>query len=476
MSKLGDQIIRNEKASEILISERLYVKQMKNTVQLFIEPLKKAAGQTTQITKKFADSSREEIAIPRVSINYISAIFGNFESILEVHQELLKQLEARLGIWFMNSCLGDIIVQLTPFMKTYIIYVSNFDAALTALDEVAKKTPSFGEFLEKTNRESDENLESFLSLPVKRISQYGKWLEEMVALTPTGHEDLPNLQKAFEETKKISYLVQTSYDLIKNRETIMKIQQKFNGKLETILVPHRTYIRDGQLIKICRKTPKPRQFFLFNDVLVYAQLCPNKKYILSRMLKLVDIRIRDIPDSTTYSNAFEITSPEKSFIVYVANPQEKIDWVSEINEAILKEISRRETLRRESGINMQFAGRGDSGSSSATAEDISGGMITGAITGEAPIWIPDNDAESCMICKAHFNLLKRRHHCRNCGRVVCNPCSNNKIILHNINPDKAVRACDKCYNAIVPEDSEKKPKLRKSPSAKNYNSIKQEDD
>jgi len=167
MSKLGDQIIRNEKASEILISERLYVKQMKNTVQLFIEPLKKAAGQTTQITKKFADSSREEIAIPRVSINYISAIFGNFESILEVHQELLKQLEARLGIWFMNSCLGDIVVQLTPFMKTYIIYVSNFDTALTALDEAVKKTPSFGEFLEKARQECDENLESFFKFTCK---------------------------------------------------------------------------------------------------------------------------------------------------------------------------------------------------------------------------------------------------------------------------------------------------------------------
>jgi len=296
----------------------------------------------------------------------------------------------------------------------------------------------------------------------------------MVALTPTGHEDLPNLQKAFEETKKISNLVQTSYELIKNREAIMKIQQKFNGKLETILAPHRTYIKEGQLIKICRKTPKPRQFFLFSDVLVYAQTNPNKKFTLSRMLKLADLRIRDLPDSTTYSNAFEITSPEKSFVVYTANPQEKTDWVSEINEAILKELSRRETLRRETGINAQFTTRGDSGSSSATAEDIYGGMVTGAITGEAPIWIPDGDAESCMLCKTHFNIVKRRHHCRNCGRVVCHACSNNKIILHNINPDKTVRVCDKCYNSIVPDDE--KPKLKRNTSVKNYNSNKQDDD
>ena len=31
------------------------------------------------------------------------------------------------------------------------------------------------------------------------------------------------------------------------------------------------------LTKACRKKPKPRQFFLFNDILVYGNIIINKK-------------------------------------------------------------------------------------------------------------------------------------------------------------------------------------------------------
>lgn len=40
-----------------------------------------------------------------------------------------------------------------------------------------------------------------------------------------------------------------------------------------------------------------------------------------------------------------------------------------------------------------------------------------------PPWVPDARAESCMRCGRLFGLLRRRHHCRLCGRVVCADCS-----------------------------------------------------
>lgn len=35
-----------------------------------------------------------------------------------------------------------------------------------------------------------------------------------------------------------------------------------------------------------------------------------------------------------------------------------------------------------------------------------------------PTWIPDNEAPVCMSCKAMFTVVRRRHHCRNCGKVL----------------------------------------------------------
>ena len=41
-----------------------------------------------------------------------------------------------------------------------------------------------------------------------------------------------------------------------------------------------------------------------------------------------------------------------------------------------------------------------------------------------PMWVPDKDAAACNVCCARFSLLRRRHHCRMCGQVVCASCSS----------------------------------------------------
>lgn len=40
-----------------------------------------------------------------------------------------------------------------------------------------------------------------------------------------------------------------------------------------------------------------------------------------------------------------------------------------------------------------------------------------------------------------------QHHCRQCGAVVCGPCSNKKLLLPGQGNGKAVRVCLQCYDA-----------------------------
>ena len=46
-----------------------------------------------------------------------------------------------------------------------------------------------------------------------------------------------------------------------------------------------------------------------------------------------------------------------------------------------------------------------------------------------PRWQPDADVNECPICQRAFTWLFRRHHCRKCGRVVCNDCSPHRITI-----------------------------------------------
>ncbi|PUU75021.1 FYVE zinc finger-domain-containing protein [Tuber borchii] len=46
-----------------------------------------------------------------------------------------------------------------------------------------------------------------------------------------------------------------------------------------------------------------------------------------------------------------------------------------------------------------------------------------------PEWQPDESVNRCPICHNGFTFFNRRHHCRKCGRVVCNPCSPHRITI-----------------------------------------------
>ncbi|CAH2097027.1 unnamed protein product [Euphydryas editha] len=67
----------------------------------------------------------------------------------------------------------------------------------------------------------------------------------------------------------------------------------------------------------------------------------------------------------------------------------------------------------------------------------------------APEWVPDIAAPACMRCDAHFTAFRRRHHCRNCGKVFCASCSSNSIPLPRYGQLKPVRVCDECFQTTA---------------------------
>ncbi|KAJ7381120.1 RUN and FYVE domain-containing protein 1 [Desmophyllum pertusum] len=62
-------------------------------------------------------------------------------------------------------------------------------------------------------------------------------------------------------------------------------------------------------------------------------------------------------------------------------------------------------------------------------------------------WAEDKDAAQCQQCDQLFNLARRKHHCRNCGGIFCNSCSDYTMPLPS--SAKPVRVCDACYTTLL---------------------------
>lgn len=60
-----------------------------------------------------------------------------------------------------------------------------------------------------------------------------------------------------------------------------------------------------------------------------------------------------------------------------------------------------------------------------------------------PYWIPDNMTMFCMQCNQKFSFIKRRHHCRACGQVLCSTCCSLKAKLEYMG-DVEARICVQC--------------------------------
>ncbi|XP_031548653.1 RUN and FYVE domain-containing protein 2-like [Actinia tenebrosa] len=62
-------------------------------------------------------------------------------------------------------------------------------------------------------------------------------------------------------------------------------------------------------------------------------------------------------------------------------------------------------------------------------------------------WTDDKEALICQLCEQPFSLSRRKHHCRNCGGIYCNTCSNNTMPLPS--SAKPVRVCDTCHDTLL---------------------------
>ncbi|OQS02362.1 hypothetical protein THRCLA_05255 [Thraustotheca clavata] len=59
-------------------------------------------------------------------------------------------------------------------------------------------------------------------------------------------------------------------------------------------------------------------------------------------------------------------------------------------------------------------------------------------------WVKDNERAACILCMRNFHTLRRKHHCRLCGEVICYDCSVIKSVDLPVLGANKIRLCKVC--------------------------------
>ncbi|XP_053518254.1 FYVE, RhoGEF and PH domain-containing protein 6 isoform X1 [Artibeus jamaicensis] len=416
-------------ATEIMSSEKVFVDVLK---LLHIDFRDAVAHASRQLGK------------PVIEDRILNQILYYLPQLYELNRDLLKELDERMLNWTEQQRLADIFVKKGPYLKMYSTYIKEFDKNIALLDEQCKKNPGFAAVVrefEMSPRCANLALKHYLLKPVQRIPQYRLLLTDYLKNLLEDSEDYRDTQDALAVVIEVANHANDTMKQGDNFQKLMQIQYSLNGHHE-IVQPGRVFLKEGTLMKLSRKDMQPRVFFLFNDALLYTTPLQSGMYKLNNMLSLAGMKVKK-PTQEAYQNELKIESVERSFILSASSATERDEWLEAISRSIEEYAKKRITFCPSRSLDEADA---------ESKEEVS------PLGSKAPIWIPDTRATMCMICTSEFTLTWRRHHCRACGKIVCQACSSNKCGLDYLKNQPA-RVCEHCFQELQKLDHQHSPKI-----------------
>ncbi|XP_074082706.1 FYVE, RhoGEF and PH domain-containing protein 6 [Macrotis lagotis] len=427
-------------AKEIMSSEKVFV----DVLKLLHIDFRDAVAQASR-----------QLGKPVIEDRILNQILYYLPQLYELNRDLLKELEERMLNWIEQQRIADIFVKKGPYLKMYSTYIKEFDKNVALLDEQCKKNPGFAAVVkdfEMSPRCANLAIKHYLLKPVQRIPQYRLLLTDYLKNLLEDSADYRDTQDALAVVIEVA---NHANDIMKqgdNFQKLMQIQYSLSGHHE-IVQPGRVFLKEGTLMKLSRKVMQPRMFFLFNDALLYTTPVQSGMYKLNNMLSLAGMKVRK-PTQEAYQNELKIESVERSFILSASSATERDEWLEAISLSIEEYTKKKITFCP---------------SKSLDETDIDKKEEMSPLGSKAPIWIPDTRATMCMVCTSEFTLTWRRHHCRACGKIVCQACSSNKYGLDYLKNQPA-RVCEHCFQELQKLDHQNSPKTgspgnHKSPSS-----------
>ncbi|GFO23266.1 fyve, rhogef and ph domain-containing protein 4 [Plakobranchus ocellatus] len=382
-------------------------------------------------------ANRQQEFVPPDILNHM---FSNIKSIYLFHHDfLLQQMEEKVTNWDQDPRIGDLLKRNAPFLKMYSEYIANFDNAMKLIDQWTKKSSKFSNII-KTIQELPEcgslSLQHHMLEPIQRVPRYEMLIKDYVKHLPVDSPDIKDAQDALDLVTKAAIHSNQAMKKIERFQKLLDVYQTLKGVPLDFISPTREFVTQGPVTKIAARSGEklPRQLFLFNDLIL---VCTQYNTLLGTFnvrsqLEMDSIEIK--PGNNMHiAKTFRVHSKQKAVELLDEDQNGgSFGWEQKIQDQLALYKKRKRSIKHEDNGDYIYEPS----------------MPDSWVGKTAPVWIPDDAATMCMLCQMAFNMLRRRHHCRACGKLICRSCSPKNAPLQ-YNKGKIERVCTVCYDIIV---------------------------
>uniref|UniRef100_A0A8I3WI17 Spermatosis associated 13 n=2 Tax=Callithrix jacchus TaxID=9483 RepID=A0A8I3WI17_CALJA len=356
------QQMRTNVIREIMDTERVYIKHLRDICEGYIRQCRKHTAMFT--------------------VAQLATIFGNIEDIYKFQRRFLKDLEKQYNKEEPHlSEIGSCFLQHQEGFAIYSEYCNNHPGACLELANLMKqgKYRHFFEACRLLQQMIDIAIDGFLLTPVQKICKYPLQLAELLKYTTQEHSDYSNIKAAYEAMKNVACLINERKRKLESIDKIARWQVSIVGwEGLDILDRSSELIHSGELTKITKQgKSQQRTFFLFDHQLVSCKkdlLRRDMLYYKGRLdmddMELVDLEDgRDKDCNLSVKNAFKLVSRTTDEVhLFCAKKQEdKARWLQacaderrrvQEDQELGMEIS--ENQKKLAMLNAQKAGHGKS--------------------------------------------------------------------------------------------------------------------
>lgn len=289
---------------------------------------------------------RDEVSKDNQLCEPMPLLFSLIDPIYEIHAAFLKEMETRIQNWESrneptNNCrrVGDLVLKHLNHgtLEHYYRYI---DTHIVILDKIQQSLHKINRFEQiYTDFEMQKvcyiPLTTLLLKPLHRILHYQLILERLLNHYGSENADQPDTNMALSKVRSIIKRLSLNLKESENVVKLMELERDLIG-YDSLVQKEREFVREGCLQKLSRKGYQQRIFFLFSDVLLYANrtTSPGLQFRVHGQLSVPDIQVVDSEPRMGAEFCFNVYDGKRALMVAAASQNDKVQWMEDITETV----------------------------------------------------------------------------------------------------------------------------------------------